>query len=357
MALEVFTGFQGNFEDGATRSSHLPDKLHTLEDEVDIFDAVTSGRPTRGDLFGSLRLSPTGGITEVGALFKWPRYLSAMVFVVLLVANTYTLLRKDVPVMFEEGDLSGPMVGQLLVHERYLFQKFGVTPEFLIAMFELAGLAWHTGVIIFCAVHAKHAPRIHAGEPLQTQDFFRWSALARLFRNELPALQAFSAMRTLQHVTPGVLTPQVQALIVRLRRSKARPLKKCLRLLAFTGLRLLYAFFGAEAFLVKFRVAASDLQLACEDLRSLIPIFVFLNQLLGIVQLNIYTNQRLFLFIFGGVDSYIDPSEQRRMRVWNAALQKAAWLTYKDRPGRFLAVTLTFSDADFQKMVLDEGAP
>eukprot|EP00409_Alexandrium_fundyense_P004161 CAMPEP_0185902422 /NCGR_PEP_ID=MMETSP0196C-20130402/1670_1 /TAXON_ID=2932 /ORGANISM="Alexandrium fundyense, Strain CCMP1719" /LENGTH=91 /DNA_ID=CAMNT_0028621269 /DNA_START=1 /DNA_END=276 /DNA_ORIENTATION=+ len=58
--------------------------------------------------------------------------------------------------------------------------------------------------------------------------------------------------------------------------------------------------------------------------------FLFLNQMLGIVQLNLYTNQRLFRFIFGGVDNFVDKSEQRRMRVWNASFQKAAWEAFKN---------------------------
>mmetsp|Transcript_6038 Transcript_6038/g.6480 ORF Transcript_6038/g.6480 Transcript_6038/m.6480 type:complete len:103 (-) Transcript_6038:48-356(-) len=91
-----------------------------------------------------------------------------------------------------------------------------------------------------------------------------------------------------------------------------------------------------------------------ESPRILIPMFLFLNQMLGIVQLNLYTNQRLFRFIFGGVDNFVDKSEQRRMRVWNASFQKAAWEAFKNTPSRFLAISLTFSDVDFQRMVLDE---
>eukprot|EP00415_Alexandrium_ostenfeldii_P000392 UN0392 len=241
-----------------------------------------------------------------------------------------------------------------MIHEDYLFRVFHVTPEYLIAVFELVGLAWHTIVITSCLVSAKFPHLFHRTNQTDTLTYQRWAAMARVFREELPTLQAFSAMRTLQYVTPGVLTPEVQALVARLRRSKARGFRKFLRFARFIGLRLLFLFFGAQAFLVKFRLAAHDLSEASESLRSLFPIFLFLNQMLGIVQLNLYTNDRLFRFIFGGTDNYVDKSERRRMRVWNAAFQKAAWDKFHDTPGRFLALSLTFSDVDFQRMVLDD---
>lgn len=337
-----------------SRADYLPNKLKSFDDEVHLFCAVTSGRPTKGDFFGSLRLSPTGGITEVDGLFKWTRYFSAAVFVILLMLNTHNLLRNDLRALGAEESFLGL---ELMIHERYLFRVFGITPEFLIAVFELVCLAWHTTVITLCLVFAKTPEMLHPGKPADSLMYYRWDAIARVFRGELPTLQAFSAMRTLQYVTPGVLTPQVQALVARLQRSRSRPFKKFWRFSLFIGLRLLYLFFGAEAFLVKFRIAAHELSEASESLRSFVPIFMFLNQMLGIVQLNLYTNDRLFRFIFGGVDNYVDRSERRRMRVWNASFQKAAWDIFKSAPGRYLALSLTFSDVDFQRMVLDEGEP
>jgi len=345
-----------------SRAEHLPLKLMNFNEEVALFSHVTSGRPTQGKFFGNLKLSDTGGITEVKRLFKWTRYFTATVFVVLLVLNTHNLLRNDLRALGAEESLFGL---ELMLHEQYLFRAFHVTPEFLIAVFELACLVWHVGVITVCLAYARFpknsvlrfahlwsfSPAVSGEELL----YSRWNAIARVFREELPPLQAFSAMRTLQYITPGVLTPEVQAQLARLQRGKARPLRKVVKLAWFIGLRLLYLFFGAEAFLVKFRLAAQELRLASESLRSLIPIFMFLNQMLGIVQLNLYTNDRLFRFIFGGVDNFVDKSERRRMRVWNTSFEKAAWDTFQDTPWRFLALSLTFNDVDFQKMVLDDG--
>jgi len=348
MALGFISGDGTNEEEA--RAHHLPNKLSSLEDEVLLFSTVTSERPTKGGFFGSLRLSPTGGIREVGGLFKLPRYFSAVVFVVLLVLNTNNLLHNDLRNLYEDTALQT----NLMVHEQYILRVFNATPEYLIALFELAYLAWHTCLVIVSLFVAKYPELFHPGESAEILMYHRWEALARIFRLELPTLQAFSAMRTLQYVTPGVLTPEVQALMARLQRSPHRPFKKILRLSWFVGIHLIYFFFGAEAFLVKFRITMMVMLATPESPRILIPMFLFLNQMLGIVQLNLYTNQRLFRFIFGGVDNFVDKSEQRRMRVWNASFQKAAWEAFKNTPSRFLAISLTFSDVDFQRMVLDE---
>mmetsp|Transcript_142021 Transcript_142021/g.441605 ORF Transcript_142021/g.441605 Transcript_142021/m.441605 type:complete len:367 (+) Transcript_142021:25-1125(+) len=353
------------------RATFLPGQLNSISEEVQLFTSVTSRLPTKGAFFGSLRLSQTGGISEVGGLFKPTRYFGAVVFLVLLVANTHNLIRNDVRGLLAEDALHVELQwhhegghfkevfaeAQLLPHEVYLFRVFGATPEFLVAMFELVCLVYHVVRVLGNLVYAKYTRAFHPQASPEHLAYYRWNAIARIFRAELPFLQAFSAMRTLQYVTPGVLTPQVQRMILRLQREGARSFKKLLRVAWFFGLHLLYAFFGAEAFLVKFRIVASEMTRASDNPRTLFQIFLFLNQMLGIVQLNMYTHDRLFFFIFGGVDSYVDKSERKRMRVWNAAFEKSVWDSFENTPGRFLAVSLTFSDLDFQRMVLDESEP
>jgi len=336
------------------RAAFLPGQLNSISEEVQLFTSVTSRLPTKGAFFGSLRLSQTGGISEVGGLFKPMRYFGAVVFLVLLVANTHNVIRNDIRGLLAEEVFAE---AQLLPHEVYLFKVFGATPEFLVAMFELVCLVYHVVRVLGNLVYAKYTRVFHPQASPEHLVYYRWNAIAKIFRAELPFLQAFSAMRTLQYVTPGVLTPQVQRMILRLQREGARSFKKLLRVAWFFGLHLLYAFFGAEAFLVKFRIVASEMTRASDDPRTLFQIFLFLNQMLGIVQLNMYTHDRLFFFIFGGVDSYVDKSERKRMRVWNAAFEKSVWDSFENTPGRFLAVSLTFSDLDFQRMVLDESEP
>merc|ERR1712094_163096 len=76
--------------------------------------------------------------------------------------------------------------------------------------------------------------------------------------------------------------------------------------------------------------------------------------MIGVVQLNRFANERLFRFIFGGVDNFIDKGEERRMCVWKAALVRRIWDEYKSKPAQLLAVIITFNDMDFQRLVLDD---
>merc|ERR1719375_1446314 len=88
------------------------------------------------------------------------------------------------------------------------------------------------------------------------------------------------------------------------------------------------AYFGFEAFLVKIgRVPAPGVGPTASlgfwaNRRSAVQVAVFLNQILGVVQLNVFTEERLFQFIFGGTDNFIGPHEKRRKFVWEALLSE-----------------------------------
>mmetsp|Transcript_98382 Transcript_98382/g.228146 ORF Transcript_98382/g.228146 Transcript_98382/m.228146 type:complete len:363 (+) Transcript_98382:61-1149(+) len=337
-----------------TRRETLPSELHNFEDELALFNGVTDGRGTmHGHFFGTLGLSPGGGMAEVGTLFRRTRYFGLVLFVILFVANTRQVVLTDLRALMSQCRIND---SALLIHEIYLRRFFNVTPEYLIALFELAWLAYHSVVIVLFFVVTVSPQALCPRMNPESVEYRRFEAVAILCK-EFPQLQAFSAMRMLQYVTPAVMIPDFQSLVLRIqRRWPKKPRRSIMRLAIFVFLRLLYLFVGAEAFLVRFRITAEQLSDAQSSAWSLIPIFLFLNQALGIVQLNLFTNRRLFQFVFGGVDSFIDKPEERRMRVWNAAFQKAAWDSCKGAPHRFLALSLTFNDVDFQRLVLTNGS-
>eukprot|EP00415_Alexandrium_ostenfeldii_P004821 UN4821 len=62
--------------------------------------------------------------------------------------------------------------------------------------------------------------------------------------------------------------------------------------------------------------------------------------------------QRLFTFIFGGEDSILQPHEKTLKAVWEAMLARAICTQHSFC--RALAIMLSFSDVDFQKLVLNE---
>merc|ERR1719203_1805876 len=79
---------------------------------------------------------------------------------------------------------------------------------------------------------------------------------------------------------------------------------------------------------------------------------LFMVQLLGIVQIHIYIQQRLFLFIFGGEEAVLSKRHHAIMLTWQAMLAREMWK--KTTIIRFMSFMLSFNDFDFQKVVLTD---
>merc|ERR1712118_557109 len=145
-----------------------------------------------------------------------------------------------------------------------------------------------------------------------------------------------------------------------LRRAQHREwsgLEEALSIFWFGFLHMIVFFLGFEAFMVKLKVVSMVLDDKNEELHALITIGIFLNQMLGVVQLQVFLNDRLFHFIFGGVDNYINKSEAILRHVWEAGIQYKAWKAcsgYRFRWLRFCCLMLSFGDTDFQRLVLED---
>merc|ERR1711972_812899 len=85
----------------------------------------------------------------------------------------------------------------------------------------------------------------------------------------------------------------------------------------------------------------------------ILPCFQFLVQVLGIVQLGPFVRKRLFRFVFGGEDGVMQDEEIELMETWNALLAKRIHreLSFP----QFVAVMTSFSDEDFQSLVMNEN--
>lgn len=126
----------------------------------------------------------------------------------------------------------------------------------------------------------------------------------------LPELSTFSAMRSLHFVTPSIL----------------------------------------EADLVKHWTEIEETD--HWTYRVFVLLLIFTVQMLGIVQLGMFVRERLFVFIFAGEDSIMQKEEQARQEVWNSLLVRK--LRQEFGFWKFLVIMLTFTDTDFQRLVLNE---
>jgi len=107
---------------------------------------------------------------------------------------------------------------------------------------------------------------------------------------------------------------------------------------------------GFDTFLLKLRIVA----VKANSADGILPCIQFLVQVLGVVQLGPFVKKRLFMFIFGGEDGIMQDEEMDLMDTWNSLLARRM---YRDLSfSQFLAVMLSFSDVDFQGLVLNENA-
>eukprot|EP00747_Dinoflagellata_sp_TGD_P049815 gnl/TRDRNA2_/TRDRNA2_146407_c2_seq1.p1 gnl/TRDRNA2_/TRDRNA2_146407_c2~~gnl/TRDRNA2_/TRDRNA2_146407_c2_seq1.p1 ORF type:complete len:280 (+),score=31.01 gnl/TRDRNA2_/TRDRNA2_146407_c2_seq1:1-840(+) len=170
----------------------------------------------------------------------------------------------------------------------------------------------------------------------------RWDAVAAIFWNYCGKLQTFSALKLLYFVTPQVLIPQVGIAVQHAVERHWSYLG--LPLVCWMFSRVLCFVIGFDAFVVKIRRVNDD--------SSLVSYAALMNQLLGIVQLNWFVRDRLHRFIFGGEDGYVSDREMQVLKVWQAMLVRRIWQTHSFL--RFVAIMVTFSDSDFQMLVLQE---
>merc|ERR1712167_396181 len=108
---------------------------------------------------------------------------------------------------------------------------------------------------------------------------------------------------------------------------------------------------GFGTFLMRLRIVSVKANHDVTDL--FLPCIQFLVQVLGVVQLGPFVRKRLFVFIFGGEDGMLQDDEIELMETWQALLARRMYtdLEYK----QFIAVMLSFSDEDFQSLVLNEN--
>jgi len=78
----------------------------------------------------------------------------------------------------------------------------------------------------------------------------------------------------------------------------------------------------------------------------------FMSQVLGIVQLSTFSRNRVFAFVFAGEDGALSAKEVMIKDSWESMLAQQIWT--KLSWYQAIAVYLSYGDADFQKLALEE---
>merc|ERR1719215_1688903 len=110
-----------------------------------------------------------------------------------------------------------------------------------------------------------------------------------------------------------------------------------------------------DCFLIKYRaVAAAIVNQPTLHFDNVMNAGIFLNQVLGVVQLTWAVRDRLYRFVFGGEDGIMTKPELIRRDIWEAKIAQRIWKTYSC--GKAFSIMMTWNDDDFQALVLSNVA-
>lgn len=355
-AQKTHTSSRVAFEDAAKLR-----RRSTVEEMRAIWDKFEA-RPA---FFNQVDMAEDGGFTELQSLYNYHRFLWAFVSTGCLIMNLSFILVPNVSILITVpvSEWMAPVTGAqrwFLVNTfvrnllRLLRTSPGgetecLNPDVLLALLELGMLAYY----LAHAVGAMYRMSFHSGCAL-------WHGVADLFWDIIPELSVFSAMKSLNFVSPQVLVPDLTQKVQRALASDSNHrLAETCRLLVFVCGRFLHFFVGFEAFMIKFVHASQEVSTANSELAALFVSVAFLNQMLGVINVHKFSRRRLFVFIFGGEDSFLSEHEERVAATWLGMLAEKMWEAAEHRVPRlawFLAVALSYGDSDFQKLVLNEEA-
>lgn len=339
----------------------LPAKAHFWGRALDVA-SVWDDFDRDPSFFSEVRIARDGGFSEVPSLLEIDRFFFGALSVCFILMNAYFLAVPNIQLLANERwlldydqEVSASRSHRLIVTNAPVRLVSGKEfhPQVLLALLELS-LFVVMLVQVFCLVLNVFGV---GSRTVSSKAAHRWHAVAVLFWDMLPHLMTFSGVHLLNHVTPSIFIPALTIKVKSVVHHRSR--RHWLHLARFLLIRFVSACIGFDAFVVKFvetsRVVTEEPEVGFAMLSSL----AFLNQMLGVVQVSRFVQMRLFVFIFGGEDGFISDHEEVRRRCWLAMLSRRIWHETGARQFRviwFLAIMLSYSDQDFQKLVLNEVA-
>mmetsp|Transcript_25501 Transcript_25501/g.71133 ORF Transcript_25501/g.71133 Transcript_25501/m.71133 type:complete len:343 (+) Transcript_25501:121-1149(+) len=322
-----------------------------VQRELNLWDKYVSQE--NPDMFAFLQLATDGGFSEVKDLYTHSRWLSAMVLAIFVLYNVYTVLVQDMSFIHSPAEAVKQLGGDVhKINDAYYFSEWimqgftqligmdnSIAAVQILGGLELAGLAMYFLSLLYCSLQITCC-----------KGFKRWFAVQLICWDTLPVLSTYSAMKLLNNVVPSVLVARFYDIIAQLSEaSEKKRIFPAVLELVWWVVKLVFSFvIGFDTFLMKLRIVAAY----AGSSSGLLPCIQFLVQVLGIVQLGPFVRKRLFVFIFGGEDGIMQQEEIELMDTWNSLLARRMYFDLTKM--QFFATMLSFSDEDFQSLVLNE---
>lgn len=364
----------------------LESEDETPEQPKESLGALWTRYEEQQHFFPNLQVDPHGGIQKAGKLYHRRRVFIAIGMLLGTAVNVYAVVARNLTMLTnadekwcleQEGSfllfnvvLKACTRGIIFVFEKASGIEeqcpFGIRPDVLVGLLEFTLLAcFFLRVLWYLLLAANCCSQV-----------VRWQAVHYLFTRVLTYLRTFSALWALNVVQPQVFSRNLMELISNMQDESFD--KR--RLATWLLVRMFAGAVGFDAFLVKVRALKGTVTLTCsvdpdaecigvydpkqckvdvewncrvEWWEDLLPMCVFLNQILGITQVALFVQHRLFLFMFGGENAFMTRHAVAVMHTWQAMITRSIWRE-NDNCLKFLMIMLTFSDMDFQQLVLTE---
>jgi len=337
-------------------------------DEAQLWTEIQHQKDAGGKFvfFDHIYIDEDGGFDEVHQMFDRLTIMSLVgpaLGVLFLFYNSEYVIAADLkdintpnPKMNDMWTLTGVLFGPLLSMANG--SKVGVAGVRVVAGLEISALLVLWGLFLY---------NLFIG--FTTRGRLRWKACCDICWWLIPYMGSFSAMGLLYFISPYVLVDDLSQLMTGMKdmaddagaeqpSGMQQKIKLAKAMAKFWSFRLVCLVIGFDAFLAKYRVASEFINSSEVSVDNMMASLVFVNQLLGIMQVALLIRRRLFVFVFGGADGILEIKEQARQVVYNAMLAQYIFQFSQGLGGpaasRFFVVMMNYTDMDFQTMVLNE---
>lgn len=311
------------------------------------------------DFFDRLTISEDGGLSEVKLIGSrngfTVRYITAAMTIFFAVYNSYTIITGDVRLLLSrEGTQRGPIVTPLIINGvvNWVYRLLGRPDDFFLPGVKLLALAEVTVLVYLLGQLVYTFARIYSSK----KEYNSWLWIAFLAWEVIPGLSVYSAFGLLYFITPTVFAMHLEAKYEDLMDDSGALVKSpltALQMLVFLLSRLLCGVVGFDAFEFKFWQVADEMLAREVTVRHFLTIVVFLMQVLGVIRLSMFVRERVLSFIFAGADGMMQHQEQAALDIFNALLVRRIYREFS--PPHRQVILLTFSDIDFQKLIISES--
>lgn len=321
------------------------------------------------NIFENLTLANDSGFGEVKELYDHTRWISAGMLIIFVAYNVEYIAGLDIGFILDPNNVEGYTPAEIAkINDDFYLTKIiysgvfslidgiggfdkewalqTIKPAQVLGLFEFIGISYY----LITGIMACYKMAVKDGKD-------RWYSCATLFWDVMPTLSVYSAMKLLDKIVPSKLGAMVtlELAIVNDRKEKGLPALKVYEPLLGLVLTCAICFLvGFDVFLLRLRITNINANRDNIRLEDLAPCLLFLVQVLGVVQLGPFVRHRLFIFIFAGEDGILQESEREKMWAFNGMLARRIYRDYSFF--KFLGLMMSFSDEDFQKLVLNENA-